>query len=181
SCLAPQPSPAVLDRLCVHAAGLLRDKAETVWPANPATARQAAPYFDLSSLARRARPRLRNWTGRVTPAEAAELRLLLRDAAGAAPDGAPRMVEILFANLADAALILRLISHASGAAGDDQFLATSELSDFGDRLFRAAEARADRVCAFDPAGGDAAQAAVVGQDIAFVAEFLEELTLSLEL
>lgn len=148
----------VCGRICVAAAAAVRDQADTVWPAawsEPDVREKGltdlACSFDLGLLAHRALPSLKAWVGRPTADQLADLRLLVRDAAEIAPDGAQRMLEILFANLADAALVLRLVSHSSSAAGREVFLAESELAVFVERLIGAVEDRVARISGWRPA------------------------------
>ena len=145
-------------RLCVAAAAAVRDQPDAVWPVawSEAQVREKgltdlACSFDLGLLAHRAMPSLKAWVGRPSEDQLAELRLLVRDAAAIAPDGTQRLLDILFANLADAALVLRLVSHSSSAAGREVFLAESELAVFVERLIGAVEDRVATIARWRPA------------------------------
>ena len=83
----------------------------------------------------------RSGSGDRTRTSLAELRILVRDAAAVAPEGAQRLLEILFAHLDDASRILRLVVHASTAAGREVFLFDSELAVFVTRLIKTVEDR----------------------------------------
>ncbi|HAD85422.1 MAG TPA: hypothetical protein DCG71_11345, partial [Brevundimonas sp.] len=111
-------SRMIADRLCLSAAFALRDRAGEVWPEAAsaeatAQAQELAACLDLAATARRALPHLPDWINRSGPEAAAELKLALRQAAGIAPDGASRLLEIIFAHLEDARLILRIAALAA--------------------------------------------------------------------
>ncbi|MEQ7156186.1 hypothetical protein [Brevundimonas aurifodinae] len=178
---------AVADRFCVAAAGLIRDKPDVIWPsvAGLEAAREArlldlARCFDLAVLARRGLRALPHWIMRPTEDQLAELRLLIHDAGEVTPDGGPRMLEILFAHLGDASLVLRLVVHSSRAAGKEGVLSGSEMAVFVNRLIAEVEARVARIGAFKPgAGADPGQ--TIKTDIAWCAETLAELDMTLQL
>jgi hypothetical protein len=178
---------AVADRLCVAAASVVRDRPEVIWPVVPGaeTAREMgltdlARCFDLAILARRALRSLPHWILRPTGDQLAELRLLIRDAGEVTPDGGPRMLEILFAHLGDASLVLRLVVHSSRAAGKEGVLSGSEMAVFVNRLIAEVEARVDRIGLFKPGAGADPQAGIKA-DIAWCAETLAELDMTLQL
>ena len=146
---------AVADRYCIAASGFIRDQPDVVWPAAPgkeaereAGLTELARCFDLAVMARRALKSLPNWILRPTPDQLAELRLLVRDAAETTPDGGPRMLEILFAHLTDAALVLRLVVHSSRSASKEGVLSGSEMAVFVNRLLAEVESRVARIGAF---------------------------------
>lgn len=146
----------VADRICVAAAAAVRDHADGVWPpslspdARDEGLTQLAACFDLAHLARRDLATLDAWVSRPDPDQVAELRLLLRDAADVSPDGAERMLEILFAHIDDAVLVTRLLTQASTASNREGFLSGSEMSGFVDRLVTGLEERTARVAGFRP-------------------------------
>lgn len=149
----------VADRIGLAAAAVVRDQPEVIWPPDlaPETRdkglEELAGCFDLLHLARRGLPSLEHWIGRPDGDQQAELRLLVRDAAALSPDGAARIVEILLGHLADASLVLRIITQTSGAAGREAFLSSSEMAGFVDRLIAGVNARVERIAAFRPAAG----------------------------
>lgn len=149
----------VADRIGLAAAAAVRDQSDVVWPTGLASADRArgleelAACLDLLHLARRGLPSLPHWIGRPDGDQQAELRLLIRDAAALSPDGAARIVEIMLAHLADAALILRIVTQTSGASGRESFLSSSEMAGFVDRLIAGVNARVERIAAFRPAAG----------------------------
>lgn len=149
----------VADRIGLAAAAAVRDQSDVVWPATLAPTERSrgleelAACLDLLHLARRGLPSLVHWIGRPDGDQQAELRLLVRDAAALQPDGAARIVEILLAHLADASLILRIVTQTSGAAGRESFLSSSEMAGFVDRLIAGVNARVERIAAFRPAAG----------------------------
>jgi len=179
---------AVADRICLAAAAQVRDNPDLVWP--PALSASAeerqrglselAACLDLAHLARRGLPSLEVWLKRPDGDQIAELRLLLKDCAGVADDGAQRVLEMLFAHLDDAVLILRIVTQTSGAAGRESFLSASELAGFVDRLIAGVNDRAARVDRFR-AGGDQAVAKAVIADLGWCAGVMAELDVSLQL
>ena len=178
---------AVADRYCIAASGLIRDRPDVIWPpaSEDRTERERALTelalcFDLAVLARRGLRSLAHWIHRPTPDQLAELRLLIRDASEIAPDGGPRMLEILFAHLPDASLILRLVVHSSRFAAREGLLSGSEMAVFVNRLLAEVEARVARIGAFRPGPGSD-PAAAIKADIAWCADTLAELDMTLQL
>lgn len=175
----------VADRLCSTAAGAVRDRPDVIWPPELAPdARQTglielAACLDLAHLARGGVRQLPGWLNGQGEDQIAGLRLLLRDASAVAPDGAARMIEILFAHLADAPAILRIVTQTSRVAAREDFLGGSELADFVARIIRAMGRRVDRVAAFNPAGDGPAVGGVV-EDVRWCAEALTQLDITLE-
>ena len=149
----------IADRIGLAAASAVRDQPDVIWPVTLSSATRAqgleelASCLDLLHLARRGLPSLVHWIGRPDGDQQAELRLLVRDTAALQPDGAARIVEILLAHLADASLILRIVTQTSGAAGRQSFLSSSEMAGFVDRLIAGVNTRAERIAAFRPAAG----------------------------
>jgi hypothetical protein len=175
----------VADRLCRTAAGVVRDRPDVVWPPELAPeARQTglvelAGCLDLAHLARGGVRQLPGWLNGQGEDQIAGLRLLLKDAAAVAPDGAARMIEILFAHLADAPAILRIVTQTSRVAAREDFLGGSELADFVARIIRAVRRRVDRVSGFSPSGDGPAVEAVV-EDVRWCADALTQLDITLE-
>lgn len=178
---------SVAARLSAAAAAAVRDQPEAVWP----LALEAAPgggsreeglevlaqVCDLGGLAHRALKALPAWTGRPDADQLAELRLLLRDADALTPDGTRLLLEILFAHIQTAPLILRLVAQVSPLGGKDSFLMGSELAPFVERLIEAAETRLDRIAGFRI--GDEIEPLRTGLD--WIAGFLTETEDSLEI
>ena len=177
---------AVADRVCQSAAAVARDQPDLVWPpGDDETARQAglvdlAACLDLTHLARRGLPSLETWLKRPDGDQIAELRLLLKDCAGVHLDGAQRVLEILFAHLDDAVLILRIVTQTSLAAGREGFLSESELAGFVDRLIAGVDLRAQRIEAFKPRT-DVDQVEAVIKDLDWSTGVLGELDVTLSL
>ena len=177
---------AVADRICVAAAAAVRDKPDIVWPAGgDEAARQKgldelALCFDLAAMARRGLLNLPDLILRPTGDQLAELRLLIRDCAEITADGGPRMLEIMFAHLGDASLILRLVVHSSKAAAKEGLLSESEMAGFVNRLIAEVEARVTRIASHQP-GAKADPGPGVRADIAWCAETLGELDITLQL
>ncbi|MFC0633423.1 hypothetical protein [Brevundimonas balnearis] len=144
---------AVVDRIGDQflraAARALRETPDKAWPAADPTQRdRLALLFELGQLMRKAAPRLRAWTARPDEDQVAELRVLFREAAAMAPDGAERFVELIFAHVADAPLILRIVTLSAEAASNSDVLSNSELAPFVDGLLEATEQRVARIEAF---------------------------------
>lgn len=179
-------APAVADRLCQSAAAAVRDQPDLVWPpGGDETLRQTgladlAACLDLAHLARRGLPSLEIWLKRPDGDQIAELRLLLKDCAGVHVDGAQRVLEMLFAHLADAVLILRILTQTSLAAGREGFLSESELAGFVDRLIAGVDVRARKIEAFKP-GADLDRVDIVIADLNWCAGVLGELDVTLTL
>ncbi len=178
---------AVSDRLCVAAAAAVRDQAEIVWPiglGDPAARERGlaelAGCFDLAAMARRGLTSLPAWILRPSADQLAELRLLIRDAGEVTADGGPRMLEIFFAHLDDAVLIMRLVVQSSRTAGREGVLSESEMAGFVNRLIASVEARVDRIAAFKP-GGSGLPGEGLKADIAWCATTLAELDATLQL
>ena len=177
---------AVSDRICLAAAAAVRDRAELVWPADEAPGRREgglddlAACLDLAHLARRALPSLEVWLKRPDADQIAELRLLLKDCAGVHHDGTQRVLEMLFAHLDDAVLVLRIIAQSSCSSGNEGFLSASELAGFVERLIAGVEARVTRIAAFRP-GSDLATVDPVIEDLTWCANVLSELDVTLTL
>ena len=180
-----EPSVVVADRICLAAAALVRDQPGLIWPGDDDPARLAAlddlgACLDLAHMARRGLPSLEVWLKRPDGDQIAELRLLLKDCANIRQDGAPRVLEILFSNLADAVLILRILTQTSCAVDQEDFLSASELAGFVDRLIAGVDLRAARIAAFKPAA-DIARVKDVISDLTWCANVLGELDVTLTL
>jgi hypothetical protein len=177
---------AVSDRICLAASALVRDQPDLIWPPEgDAGAREQglinlAACLDLCHLARRGLRSLQVWLKRPDGDQIAELRLLLKDCAGVHADGAQRVLEMLFAHLEDAVLILRIVVQTSLAAEREGFLSESELADFVDRLIAGVDARAQRIAAFQP-GREPAHVTPVIADLTWCASVLGELDVTLTL
>ncbi|NBW09031.1 MAG: hypothetical protein EBR82_13500 [Caulobacteraceae bacterium] len=175
---------AVCNRLYANAAAAVRDRPADVWPVSlgDAAAREKgledlAHCCDFAGLVYRALPSLKAWVGRPNGDQVAELRLLVRDASEMLPDGAERLMDMLFAHLADASLVLRLMIHASTSASRGNLLSESELAVFIDRLVAGLEGRCDRIVAFRI--GDAPQG--LKDDLEWCAEVFKELEATVHL
>ncbi|HZV84092.1 MAG TPA: hypothetical protein VFF48_03815 [Brevundimonas sp.] len=177
-----EPSVAVADRICLAAAAAVRDHPELIWPGVERDAGPAglAACLDLAHMARRGLASLEVWLKRPDEDEVAELRILLKDCAAIREDGAERVLEILFAHLEDAVLILRILTQTSAAVDQEGFLSASELAGFVDRLIVGVDVRASRIAAFKP-GADAARVQDVMTDLTWCANVLGELDVTLAL
>lgn len=166
-------SRMIADRLCLGAASALRDRQDEVWPGAPEGRAQAlATCLDLATTARRALSFLPEWIGRPGNEAVAELKLALRQAAGVAPDGVVWLLEIIFAHLEDARLMLRVAALTSPGEGGTEV--------FVDRILLALARRAADVAAFDPAQA-AGGAAAFKVDLDWCAATLTEIDVVLPL
>jgi hypothetical protein len=105
---------------------------------------------------------------------------MIRDGGEIAPDGGPRLLEILFAHLDEASLILRLVVQSSRAAGREGVLSESEMAVFVDRLIKEVEARVTRISAFKPGRATALESGLRA-DIAWCGATLSELDRTMQL
>lgn len=175
----------VAGRIRQAASAIARDAPDEIWPptlepeGRDAGLAELADCLDLMHLARPAVRDLHAWVRRPDGDQVAMLRLLLRDASNVAPDGARRLLEILFAHLEDAGLILRVIAHSSEAAAREEFLSETELAVFVERLLKAVDARIARLDAFRP-DRDQALVESLGRDLAWCAGVLQELDFTLK-
>lgn len=176
----------VANRICRAAASIVRDQPDLIWPAGEgdqdreAGLVELATFLDLSHLARRALPSIDVWLKRPDGDQLAELRLLVKDCSDIHPDGAWRFVEMLFAHLEDAVLVLRILIRTSGAAGQGGFLSASEMSGFVDRLLTGINARVARLSAYRPGQEEGGTDQVLA-DLEWCANVLAELDVTLTL
>jgi len=175
------PSPPILDELCIEAAELAEKGAPLEFRGRDAgdEARELAIFLRLCPLARSALARLGDWLGRATEERAAVLRLIFKDATAVVDDAAPRLMEILLGHLPEAALILRPISLITERASD-RYLASSELAGFGERLLDRVDSLVERLKSFDTGGGDPAAHAAAA-DVSTAGAILDEIEHSIDL
>lgn len=136
-------TPAMLDTLCLTAALEVRnsDPSALALP-DEASALSLSAYLELAPRARSAMDLVDSWTGGQLDAERLkQVRLAFKDAGYIRTDGVPRLMEILFAQLNEGGLILRLLT-AVAHRGSAAFAADSEVADFGMRLVDYVEAQA---------------------------------------
>ena len=171
----------VADRLCAAASAAVRDRHGEVWPEASREAREElAGCFDLAPLARRALPRLPVWLERPDDEQAAGLRLLIQDANAIGPEGGRRIVDILFAHVADAERMLRVVTRTSRSAGNELVLSHSEMAVFVDRLLASVSERVLRLGALGPAPDETETMQAVA-DATWCAAVLSELDMTLQL
>ena len=179
------------DRLCASAAAALRDDPASVWPDAPtdrpgdATAPKCDPAelaacFDLAPLARRNLPLLPAWLERPDEGRLAELRLLIRDSDAVDPAGGRRMVDILFAHVADAERMLRVVTRTSKLADNDHLLSRSDMGVFVERLIASVNERVERVAALRADHGERGVERARG-DLEWCAGVLAEMDRSLQM
>lgn len=177
---------AVANRYCLAAAAAVRDRPALIWPEALAPERRErglvdlACCLDLAHMARRGLPSIEIWLKRPDGDQLAELHLLVKDCSEIHADGATRLLEMMFAQLDDAVLVLRIITRTSGVAGRKGFLSASELADFVDRLLAGVDDRAARLAAYRPDGNAGGVDAVIA-DLDWCAGVLAELDVTLTL
>jgi len=179
------------DRLCARAAAVLRDRPRDVWPddqwpdptAGQAETPAASPAelagcFDLAPLARTAVARLSVWLERPDDNQLAGLRLLIQDCLAISPEGGRRMIDILFAHVADAERMLRIVTRTSRLADTEAILSHSEMGVFVERLLTSVQSRVQRIaaCLSPRDGPDMAQAV---EDATWCAGVLAEMDMTL--
>ena len=178
------------DALCLAAAAGLRTRANADYAAaadalersQPKGVEAFAACLDLTPVARTALERLPDWLARMNEERIVAARLTFKDAVSVSEDAGPRLMEMLFAHLAEPWLILRLISVIMQRPAD-RYIANSEMASFGERLLDDIDKRLRRVSQLNVEGGAAAGAAA-GNDVNIialqVAEFDKAVDLSKE-
>ena len=148
----------------------------------PGAATLFAGYLELSPLARTAIKRLPAWLRNMTGEHVAAVRLLFKDADAIASDAFPRLLEILLAQIAEPWRLLRIISAATGRAGD-RYLSSSELAEICERMMGDMDRRVNLLRLFDLEGGapaGEAAAAALGAALTEIGEFEECLEIDRE-
>lgn len=154
-----QPPPE-WDQLCAHAAAALRDGAHPDFAAlaqmldagAPGQAAELAAYLELTHIARAALLRLPEWLQRMTEDRAATARLAYKDAVAIRDDSGPRLFQVIFANLQEPWVTLRVIAAVMARPGD-AYISGSELAVFGERLLEEIDRRLEQLKRFDFDGG----------------------------
>ncbi len=182
-----EPAPHVFDELCKLAAGHLRGKqgefgalAELLNGFRPGADLELADLIELSPVAREALRQLPGWLARMNDEHRAAARLMYKDASALSSDAGPRLVELLFARLAEPWSILRIMS-AFMNKPDDHYAAGSELAHYGARILGEIDRCADQLRAFNYEGGVAAgeeAARILRNATAMAAEFEQTLTVT---
>lgn len=170
----------VAERLGIAAANAVRDTPDDIWAdAYLEALENLTLCLDLLSVARRAVAGLEGWLKRPDEQQLAALRLVLRDAEAVSPEGPRALIDILFAHMDDAVLVLRLLPHVSGAAALASLMSGSEFGVFVDRLMAGLQMRAGRINAFRP-GRDMAGLEDVMADLDWCAAVLAEMDVVLD-
>jgi hypothetical protein len=179
--------PAEWDALCGLAGRALRERSHPEFAAlaqsldggEAGCADQLAGCLEIIHIARMALLRLPEWLQRMTDDRAATARLAYKDAVSIVEDGGPRLFEIIYANLAEPWVVLRLICAIMLRPGDN-YVSSSELAVFGVRLMDDIDARLEKLRMFDVEGG-AEAAAAIGCDIRLISAIAGEFETSLNL
>lgn len=161
-----QGAPEIFDSLCKVAAHGLRDSEEEAFDAVRAVgdAQELAHCLDMTTIVRGALPKLSEWVSRMSDDRAAAARLAYRDACKIREDSGARLFEILAAHLPDDWRILRVISAVMDRP-NDRYLASSEVSAFGERVLSDIDASIELIRTFDLEKGEK-----IGRDAALGAQ-----------
>ena len=156
------PIPPIYDHLCKLAGDALKARqgdfaglAEMLNGQRPGAEAELAACLELAPIARNALAQLPTWLARMSDERQAAARLMFKDAVAISDDSGPRLIEILFAHLAEPWTILRVVSAVMLKPGDS-YASSSELADFGMRLLRDIDKRAAFIKNFSYEGGTAA-------------------------
>ena len=177
-----QGAPDVFDDLCRLAANGLRDPDQEAFDAlrGLGQADQLAHCLDLSHIVRQALPKLSEWVSRMSDERAAAARLAYRDACAIREDSGARLFDILAAHLPDDWRILRVISAVMDRP-NDRYLASSEVSAFGERVLVEIDASIKQIQDFDLDKGEKVgrAAAMAAQRVALqVTEFEQSVNIA---
>jgi hypothetical protein len=181
------PLGLTLNALCRKAVEGLRTRsnsyyvqaAELLDRSQPDGAETFAKCMDLAAIARSVLEQLPDWLARMTEDRVVAARLAFKDAVDVAEDAGPRLLEILYVQLDEPWLILRLISAVMHRPAD-RYVASSELGSFGDRLMDDIDARLKRISAFNAEGGSPAGVAAAC-DVNIAAQVVAEFDKTVEL
>lgn len=146
-------------RLYDAALSLLDEAPETIWPrpeGDEAAWRDGLAELRaccaLGMLAHRSMQNLQAWVDRPDEDQMAELKLALRDASSADPEGSRRLIDILAAHLDRIEDVVRLVVQGATATGHEAMLRHSELALYIERALNALEELAQRLLAWRPGG-----------------------------
>lgn len=130
-----QGVPEVFDDLCKAAASGLRDPENAAFDSvrSLCDPEHLALCLQLAPITRSCLPKLSEWVSRMSEERAAAARLAYRDACRISDDAGPLLLDILAAHLPDEWRIMRVISAVMDRP-NDRYLASSEVSRFGERV-----------------------------------------------
>jgi hypothetical protein len=176
----------IYDRLCYIAADSLRTGEAAFMPAieilaasGPTVVEEFAAFLDLAALAREGLAKLPEWIGRLNEERAAAARIAYKDACAHSDDAGPRYFEILYANLSEPWLILRVLSAVMDHPSDS-YVAVSELARFGEYVLEDIDRRLDVFGKFNPDQGREAGLAA-GESLHIAAQQIHEFETYIEL
>ena len=179
-------APEIYNELCAIVAEGLREASPAFGPAiealagaGPGAVAEFVNYLDLAPLTREALTKLPEWLGRLTEERAVAARIAYKDAAALSDDDGPRYFEILFANLPEPWLILRVLSAVMDRPADG-YVAVSELAHFGEYVMEDIDRRLEIFSKFSPDKGREAGVAA-GEAIRIAGQQISEFETSIEL
>jgi hypothetical protein len=138
-----------------------------------------ASMLDLAPVARGALERLPDWIGRPSEEKSAAMRLSYRDAVTLAEDAGPKLFDVLYANLAEPWLVLRILSAVMDHPAD-RYVAVSELARIGETVLDDIDRRLNQFSDFNPAEGRAAGLAA-GHILHLASQEIAEFETAIEL
>lgn len=177
-----QGTPEVFDDLCRLAARGLRDPEQDAFDATRGLGKtdELIHCLDIAHIVRASLPKLSEWVSRMSGERAAAARLAYRDACAIREDSGPRLFDMLAAHLPDDWRILRVISAVMDRP-NDRYLASSEVSSFGERVLADIDIAINQIRDFDLDKGEKAgrAAALAAQRVALqITEFEQSVNLS---
>jgi hypothetical protein len=151
-----QGSPEVFDEICRLAADGLRDPEQAAFDAarDLGETAELIHCLDIAHIVRAALPKLSDWVSRMSDEKGAAARLAYRDACGIREDSGSRLFDMLAAHLPEDWRILRVISAVMDRP-NDRYLASSEVSAFGERILADIDASINLIRDFDLDKGEA--------------------------
>ncbi|MBU4435413.1 MAG: hypothetical protein KKC14_13475, partial [Alphaproteobacteria bacterium] len=151
-----QGAPEVFDEICRLAADGLRDPQQEAFDATRGlgVTEELIHCLDIAHIVREALPRLSEWVSRMSEERGAAARLAYRDACAIREDSGSRLFDMLAAHLPEDWRILRVISAVMDRP-NDRYLASSEVSAFGERILADIDASINLIRDFDLDKGDA--------------------------
>lgn len=177
-----QGSPEVFENLCRLAAQGLRDPQQEAFDATRSLGgtEELIHCLEISHIVRESLPKLSEWVSRMSGERAAAARLAYRDACVIREDSGARLFDMLAAHLPEDWRILRVISAVMDRP-NDRYLASSEVSSFGERVLADIDASINLIRDFNLDKGAALgrEAAMAAQRVALqITEFEQSVNIA---